>query len=45
VAAGGRYDSLLSRLKVQLGDKALGADGGAAGCIVRPWRAWAGGAA
>ena len=42
VAAGGRYDSLLSRLKVQLGDKARGAGGGAAGCMVRPWRAWAG---
>jgi ATP phosphoribosyltransferase regulatory subunit len=42
VAAGGRYDSLLSRLKVQLDDKARGAGGGAAGCMVRPWRAWAG---
>jgi ATP phosphoribosyltransferase regulatory subunit len=43
VAAGGRYDSLLSRLKVQLGAQVRSAGGGAAGCMVRPWRAWAGG--
>lgn len=37
VAAGGRYDGLLARL----GGKA----GGAVGCMVRPWRAYAGGEA
>jgi len=44
VAAGGRYDSLLARLRVQSGGKtkAAFATGGAAGCIVRPWRAWTG---
>jgi ATP phosphoribosyltransferase regulatory subunit len=48
VAAGGRYDSLLTRLKVQSGGSAGeavrgAARIGAAGCMVRPWRAWAGG--
>ena len=43
VAAGGRYDSLLTRLSVQTGSKAGAPVGGAAGCIIRPWRAWAGG--
>ena len=43
VAAGGRYDSLLERLKVRTGAKANGRGKGAAGCMVRPWRAWAGG--
>jgi ATP phosphoribosyltransferase regulatory subunit len=38
VAVGGRYDGLLSRLG---GDGA----GRAVGCMVRPWRAWAGGEA
>jgi ATP phosphoribosyltransferase regulatory subunit len=43
VAAGGRYDSLLARLSVQSGAKTKSAVrvGGAAGCIIRPWRAWA----
>jgi ATP phosphoribosyltransferase regulatory subunit len=41
VAAGGRYDSLLRRLNVQAGGKTGAPIGGAAGCIVRPWRAWA----
>jgi ATP phosphoribosyltransferase regulatory subunit len=45
VAAGGRYDSLLRRLSVQTGGRAVAPIGGAAGCIIRPWRAWAGGAA
>jgi ATP phosphoribosyltransferase regulatory subunit len=36
IAAGGRYDSLLSRLGAR---KAAGA----VGCMVRPWRAYAGG--
>ena len=40
VAAGGRYDSLLDRLKAQTGVKTK-AKSGAAGCIIRPWRAWA----
>jgi ATP phosphoribosyltransferase regulatory subunit len=35
VAVGGRYDELLSRL-------GGGLDGRAVGCMVRPWRAWAG---
>lgn len=43
VAAGGRYDSLLRRLAVQTGGRAGAGVGGAAGCIIRPWRAWAGG--
>jgi len=38
VAVGGRYDSLPSRL----GGRAVS---GAVGCMVRPWRAWAGGEA
>jgi ATP phosphoribosyltransferase regulatory subunit len=38
VAVGGRYDGLLARLGGQ-------ADGGAVGCMVRPWRAWAEGEA
>jgi ATP phosphoribosyltransferase regulatory subunit len=37
VAAGGRYDGLLARLG--------GDPGRAIGCMVRPWRAFAGGAA
>jgi ATP phosphoribosyltransferase regulatory subunit len=36
VAVGGRYDGLLARLGGTSG-------GGAVGCVVRPWRAWAGG--
>jgi ATP phosphoribosyltransferase regulatory subunit len=36
VAAGGRYDGLLARLGGASG-------GGAVGCMVRPWRAFAGG--
>lgn len=36
VAVGGRYDGLLARL-------GGGASGGAVGCMVRPWRAYAGG--
>lgn len=36
VAVGGRYDSLLARL-------GGAADVSAVGCMVRPWRAWAGG--
>jgi len=46
VAAGGRYDSLLTRLAAQSASVAgggAGEVGGAAGCMVRPWRAWAGG--
>jgi ATP phosphoribosyltransferase regulatory subunit len=43
VAAGGRYDSLLARLNVQSGGKSGAPGRGAAGCMVRPWRAWAGG--
>ena len=35
-AAGGRYDGLLSRLGAR---RSMGA----VGCMVRPWRAWAGG--
>ena len=42
VAAGGRYDGLLARLQAQTGG-GQGATGGAAGCMVRPWRAWSGG--
>jgi ATP phosphoribosyltransferase regulatory subunit len=38
VASGGRYDGLLARL-------GGGADGRAVGCVVRPWRAFAGGEA
>jgi len=38
VAAGGRYDSLLSRLGAEEGS-------GAVGCMVRPGRAWTGAAA
>lgn len=38
VAAGGRYDGLLSRL----GANGAGDAGGAVGCMVRPARAWAG---
>ena len=38
VAVGGRYDGLLARL----GGKG---DTRAVGCMVRPWRAYAGGAA
>ena len=38
VAVGGRYDGLLARL-------GGAADASALGCMVRPWRAWAGGAA
>jgi ATP phosphoribosyltransferase regulatory subunit len=38
VASGGRYDSLLARLGQT-------AETGAVGCVVRPWRAWSGGAA
>ncbi len=38
VASGGRYDSLLGRL-------GGGAGGRAVGCVVRPWRAFAGGEA
>jgi len=36
VAVGGRYDGLPARL-------GGAANGGAVGCMVRPWRAWAGG--
>ncbi|WGU39945.1 ATP phosphoribosyltransferase regulatory subunit [Phenylobacterium sp. NIBR 498073] len=36
VAVGGRYDSLPSRLGGASGARAVG-------CVVRPWRAWAGG--
>jgi ATP phosphoribosyltransferase regulatory subunit len=45
VAAGGRYDSLLTRLAAQSGGlrAAKAGLGGAVGCMVRPWRAWAGG--
>lgn len=43
VAAGGRYDSLLERLKVHAGVATPSAAKGAAGCMVRPWRAWLGG--
>jgi ATP phosphoribosyltransferase regulatory subunit len=39
LAAGGRYDSLLARLRAQSGAGG-GPVGGAAGCMVRPWRAW-----
>jgi ATP phosphoribosyltransferase regulatory subunit len=38
VASGGRYDGLLARLGGS-------AQTGAVGCVVRPWRAWSGGAA
>jgi ATP phosphoribosyltransferase regulatory subunit len=38
VASGGRYDSLLARLGATSG-------AGAVGCVVRPWRAFAGGEA
>jgi ATP phosphoribosyltransferase regulatory subunit len=38
VAVGGRYDSLLTRL-------GGAGDARAVGCMVRPWRAWAGGEA
>ncbi|WP_308238073.1 ATP phosphoribosyltransferase regulatory subunit [Phenylobacterium sp. J367] len=38
VAVGGRYDTLLARL-------GGAADARAVGCMVRPWRAWAGGEA
>ncbi|MFL5297489.1 MAG: ATP phosphoribosyltransferase regulatory subunit [Phenylobacterium sp.] len=38
VASGGRYDGLLARLGGS-------ADARAVGCVVRPWRAWAGGEA
>jgi ATP phosphoribosyltransferase regulatory subunit len=38
VAVGGRYDSLLARL-------GGAAEARAVGCMVRPWRAWAGGEA
>ena len=38
VAVGGRYDGLLTRLGGQ-------GDARAVGCMVRPWRAWAGGEA
>ena len=38
VAVGGRYDGLLTRLGGNAGGRAVG-------CMVRPWRAWAGGAA
>jgi ATP phosphoribosyltransferase regulatory subunit len=38
VAVGGRYDSLLARL-------GGAGDARAVGCMVRPWRAWAGGEA
>ena len=37
VGAGGRYDGLLARLG--------GRPNAAAGCMIRPWRAWAGGEA
>ena len=39
VAAGGRYDGLLARLGASPRQSA----GGAVGCVVRPWRAFAGG--
>jgi len=38
IAVGGRYDALLSRLGAAPGSAAVG-------CVVRPWRAWAGGEA
>jgi ATP phosphoribosyltransferase regulatory subunit len=38
VASGGRYDGLLARLGAK-------GQGGAVGCVVRPWRAFAGGEA
>lgn len=38
VAVGGRYDGLLARL-------GAGGTASAVGCVVRPWRAWAGGEA
>ncbi|HEY0436928.1 MAG TPA: ATP phosphoribosyltransferase regulatory subunit, partial [Phenylobacterium sp.] len=38
VASGGRYDGLLARLGGTGGTRAVG-------CVVRPWRAWAGGEA
>lgn len=38
VAVGGRYDTLLARLGGE-------GEGRAVGCMVRPWRAWAGGEA
>lgn len=38
VASGGRYDGLLARLGGQSGGRAVG-------CVVRPWRAFAGGEA
>jgi ATP phosphoribosyltransferase regulatory subunit len=38
VASGGRYDGLLARLGGP-------ADARAVGCVVRPWRAFSGGAA
>jgi ATP phosphoribosyltransferase regulatory subunit len=38
IASGGRYDGLLARLGGS-------AQAGAVGCVVRPWRAWAGGEA
>lgn len=38
VAVGGRYDGLLARLGGEAGGRAVG-------CMVRPWRAWAGGEA
>jgi len=38
VAVGGRYDGLIARL-------GGGADARAVGCMVRPWRAYAGGEA
>ena len=36
VAVGGRYDGLPARLGAETGSRAVG-------CMVRPWRAWAGG--
>jgi ATP phosphoribosyltransferase regulatory subunit len=42
VAAGGRYDGLLARLGV---GRSAERAGGAVGCMVRPWRAFAGAAA
>lgn len=38
VASGGRYDGLLARLGGTAASQAIG-------CVVRPWRAWAGGEA
>ena len=38
VAVGGRYDSLPARLGGAAGSQAVG-------CMIRPWRAWAGGEA